>query len=710
MAQPISVLPDGTVLWDDGSTSWQDPSTIPRAQSAGVPTPPDSSGVTQLSDGRVRLPSGAIVDPSAGGTQQLSNSDFAALNQWEYGNNGAASNAAAYPTTDASLLNRQSTNITNLGTQNQGIFNNLSGLQGTFFNAQNALGQQNQGLAQQSADAASQLAAINAGLSGQSWNSATQTNAANNATLGNYLGQVGGINNFQLGNFNNFASALNSQPILQAGGYGAPVVSQAATAHADPASIAMQNQVMSELGGWASGAHALTSQAATAQANPQDIANQQMAANALQAAANGSKDVNFYALPGIGELHNAAQGSKDVHVGQEDPTAYAAELEALKKYQGLTTPQVTAAEQFIYEQARQQQEQDERAQRAAVMSNLRMRGMSGSGQEVVSSALAGQQTSENRLLSDLGAQSNAIARAMAALGGQADLSSAMTNQANQIALANQATQMSALGEYTGIGADVAQNNMNRQLAAQEAASQAYATLRAQGFSEDYARKAAADQMAQFNNSQELQATGMQGDLATSMRTQSFNEDFQTKSAADSVAMFNKEQSQISQRWQEQYAAQQQQAFTDRQTAIMNGSTQTSQILSNNANNAWQAGFTTNQGNNANIQGSLGLQGTLANNTTNARQTGINTQMGANIAQSGTYAQQLAAMTQLGLGQIGNNTSMTQLQNQQLGTQLGYNQGVAAANAAKPPSHTFGLGSDPNQVRGLLGGYVIPGLV
>src|SRR5262249_53176880 len=147
----------------------------------------------------------------------------------------------------------------------------------------------------------------------------------------------------------------------------------------------------------------------------------------------------------------------------------------------LTNPEVTAQERFIYEQQRMNAEQSERANRAAVMTNLRQRGMSGSGMELTDAALANQQVGQNRLLADLGAHSNAIGRAMTALQGQAGLSSTLNSQANALGLQNAANQLGALTNYAGLGADVATSNMNRQLQAQAMASDAYATLRAQGF-------------------------------------------------------------------------------------------------------------------------------------------------------------------------------------------------------------------------------------
>lgn len=536
-------------------------------------------------------------------------------------------------------VNQQGVNVNNLETSNTAELQRLQQEQERIFKQQNNLGVQNQNFATAGMGNAFTLNQQNNTGIQQSWDSTRAANAADQQSLGQYTGALQAVGQWDQQNFGNLAGAYANTGILKAGGYGPDVVSQAQYAQADPAAIAQQNATMASLGGWASGAHDLTSQAAGAYANPQDVANQNMAA---------------------GKLQDIANGSKDVHVGQEDPAAYASARDALQHFTDLSNPEVTAQEKFIYEQARLKQEQDDRSSRGAVMSNLRQRGMSGSGAEIGDMALASQRTSQNRLLSDLGAQSNAIGRAMTALQGQAGLSSQLNAQGNALAA----------------------GNADRQTQAQAMASQAYAQLRAQGFSEEYSRRAAADQVAEFNNTQQLQATGMQGDLASTMRTQSFNEDFSRKSAADSMSQFNKEQSQISQRWQEQYAAGQQTDAWNRATDL------------NTAANTVGRNFATDQGslfnaqtgvtgatNNRNQQ-SVQTAGQLNANSTAGWQNAFNTGIAANQAQSGTYAQQLAAMTQLGQTGMQNNTNITNLKNQNLQSGLGVMQGQQATDFAK----------------------------
>jgi hypothetical protein len=467
-------------------------------------------------------------------------------------------------------------------------------------------------------------------LSNQFGQAANSANAFDWGNFDTYKAQMGGYqasNNAALGVSNDLYTQL-AGPMSSGVSWQGDLTSQAAGAYADPASIAAQNQALGQLQGVSTGSLDQISRAAQAQANAMDVANQNAAASALAASGNGANDVNMAALDGyfqmtgamdglydvdyqsmqgykdlvsaskgakdininnisgVDDLRAARDGSKDIHVGQEDPEAYAAAVDARNQFKALTTPEVTAAERFIYEQARGQQEQDERANRAAVQSDFRQRGIASAGAEVGAAALGGQQTSQNRLLSDLGAQALAVNRSMQALGGYADTSTAMTNQANQIAEANQAQQMAALQQYAQLGgnvaftnaqqkmdalgayaqlqygaetgnmnrrydaagnllntsAQVATGNSNRRVQAQGMASDAYAELRRQGFSEEYARGAAADNMSNANANRRLEGMESSGQLASSMRTQSFNEAFSRGTAADQTAQFNRVQS------------------------------------------------------------------------------------------------------------------------------------------------------------------------
>lgn len=581
----------------------------------------------------------------------------------DYGSNGMSPNGSAgtvapgqsiyapsVTTQDPNqwLLQQQENNVTHNGATSAQILNQLSQTQGGFFTGQNQILNDSQGLADKSQSWADQLTGLDAGLAGASWNSAQNANAQDQQTLGQYTQALGNLNGLALGNYSTLANNLGSIPVLTAGGFGAPVISQAATAQADPASIAAQNSALSQLQGFANGSHALTSQAAQAYANPQDVANQEMAA---------------------GKLQDIAGGSLNVQNGSADPQAYAAAHDALNQLSALTTPQNTAAEKFILEQNRLAQEQQESASRAAIMTDMSRRGMSGSGMEIGANALAGAQTSENRLLGDLGAQAQAVQRSMQALGMYGDLSSTLNSQGNQ----------------------VAEFNSGLQANAQQAASQAYATLRAQGFSEEYARGQAADAMAQFNTNVELQGSEASGQLASNMRQESFNEDFSTKSAADSVAEFNKAQSLQQQRFQDTFAADQQQQLTNRYVDIANQGNTTLGQLTTNTNNLANAQFGVTNAADQRNQSSIGTIGQLALGATNAQQNAINTGLGVNGQRLDTAASQLNAMTNLGGAIISNNNNQTTSQNGVLQNIIGYQTGQQASAAAAAAAKSSGEG-------------------
>lgn len=268
----------------------------------------------------------------------------------------------------------------------------------------------------------------------------------------------------------------------------------------------------------------LTSQAAIA--DPQALAGQQLALGQLQGAANGSLDytsqaAGAYADPkylamrdkGLNDLYGVSQGSKDVHVGQEDPEAYKSAMDALHQMGSLTTPHLTDAENFLYEQARQAQEMDERAISSARMSDLRRRNMAGGGAELTQGALDAQRTSQNRVLSDLGANAQAVARATGMLQSYGQLGNAMNSEANGLATGNANRQLQALGMYEQ-GSEVAEQ---------------------QSFQQEYDRGLAADKASSDNQSTRLGGMVASGNQANAMQDDAFNRG----QAADVMSRYNK---------------------------------------------------------------------------------------------------------------------------------------------------------------------------
>lgn len=339
------------------------------------------------------------------------------------------------------------------------------------------------------------------GLGGQLGTLGDNVNADEVGRLGGYQTSLAGLtdsNNAALSGLSGLYGQL-ATPLQSGVTWGGDLTSQAATAYADPAAIAAQNQALGQLQGTASGALDYQSQGAQAYADPQDIANQRQALTQLQDFSNGSGDV------GISDL---------------DPEAYAAQKSALQQFGALTTTQVTPQEQFIYEQARQAQEQDERANSAAALSNMRQRGVAGGAEELVSGALGGQQASQNRLLSDLGAQSNAIARSQNALTNYGGLATNMVGQANALAV----------------------GNSDRRLGATQSTGQLSTAMRNEGFTEAYDRGIAADKASSDNQQTRLSGQIASGNLASTQRQQSFTEAYDRGAAADQMAQYNRTQS------------------------------------------------------------------------------------------------------------------------------------------------------------------------
>lgn len=392
--------------------------------------------------------------------------------------------AASYANPDAyGLENRVEGRINATGATNQTAIDKLGALgattgtnnQATLGNMQNLVNAQ--GVADQRYVDQSQ------GLTDQLGGYADTANNFDWSQLANYQSGLSGLTNTNNNLVSNLGSTYGSMPQLQ--------------------STLQANQ--------------LASQAAQAYANAGDVANQQSAARALQGIANGSKDVDFYSLPGISDLKAAYNGSQDVHSGDEDPGAYAAQQDALSEFKSRSDPHVTDAEKFLYEQSRRAQEQDERNNRSAVMTNLRQRGLSGASSEIADAAIGGQRASNDRLLADLGANAQAVARAENDLQNYGGLASTMTGQANDLAKTNANNRLQALGQYTGIGADVNTGNMNRQATGQQAASAAYSDLRQQGFDENYKRGTAADAMSQFNENNRVDVQKYNQNYASSER-------------------------------------------------------------------------------------------------------------------------------------------------------------------------------------------------
>jgi len=358
---------------------------------------------------------------------------------------------------------------------------------------------------------------------------------------GNYHTQLNDLSNYNTGLVNNLGGLYGelANPLQSQVRWEGDLVSQAA--QADQAVLAQQNQALGFLSGASQGSLDYQSQAAKAYADPKYLAMRDK---------------------GLADLYAASQGSKDVHVGDEDPEAYAAAMDALKQMGELTDPTVTDKERFLYEKARQGQEMDERALSAARMSDLRRRGMAGSGAELTQNALDSQRISQNRLLSDLGASAGAVDRASVMLQNYGALGSNMNAQANQLATGNADRQLGALGAYTE-GSHAAQ---------------------ASSFDQAYARGAAADKASSDNQSTRLQGGIAHGQQANTMQQQHF----QRASAADQTAQFNRAQSLDVSKFNTDFAQRERDAQWNRGLGLTQTGLQASSQNATNARDAYNS--------------------------------------------------------------------------------------------------------------------------
>jgi hypothetical protein len=574
----------------------------------------------------------------------------------------------------------------------------------------------------QARDRANYLQGINGQMGSQLASQAATSNQMRTGALGSYGTAVGNVGAWDMSNFGNLQSAANAPMQMTASPY-------VGDAQSDPADLARENAAYNQLQGIANGSLNQTSRAANAYADAGDIQNQQISAANLRDAGYGSLDVDLSnvreldklrapdTIGGMQDLLAASNGSKDVHVGQEDPGAYAASVDARDQLKALTDPKVTASERLIYEMSRQQQEQDERSNREALQTDAARRGVSGTGTNIARSALAAQQTSRNRMLQDMQAGAQAQQRAMTALQGYGTLSTNMSAQANQIAMQNQATQLNALGQYTGIsanaasvlgqlGANNATQNANRQLQAQEAAYDAYATLRAQGFSEEYARGQAYDAMANANANRQLAGAQSSGQMAVDMRSQ-----------GDAMSRYNQGQRQQQSQFSDSYTANRQDAAYGRQVDVFNAGNTVGRNYMTDQGNLFNATTGVADSNFNTLNSSIGTQAGLngqwlgAQQTTDAQALGAigsraniaQTQLGNNTARIGantTFGQQ-AVNRQLDLRALGIDNNTQKQQNQIIGGQaaIGGNYGVGAQGAYTPigyhPQTAAPNPNDPN---------------
>lgn len=523
---------------------------------------------------------------------------------------------------------------------------------------------------------------LNGQLGAQSAQSALTNNALASQGLADYRTATNNALAWDMGAYNNLVSAANAPMQMTASQWVGPAQSNAAD-------VQRQLSSYNQLQGIANGSLDQTSRAAQAYANAGDIANQYRAARTLEGAGMGELDVNLDTIKeldklrnpdsigGVRDLYDVYNGKLDVRAGQEDPEAFKAAHDALGQLKGLTTLQVTPAEKLAYAISQHKQETDEASMRAAIETQAMRRGTWGSGSSIAQGALAAQQTSYNRMLQDMSANAMAQQRAMAALQGYGTLSTNLTAQGNQIAFQNAANRFAGLNAYTNvhsnaagmlgqIGANNATNNNNRRLAAQEAASTAYATLRAQGFDEAYARGVAADNMANANADRRLGGAQSAGAMSTSMRN-----------ASDSMSMFNQSQAQQQSQFADTFAAGRQDAQFGRQVTVADAANRVGRNYMTDQGNLLTGVQNTARDNDTRTQNSIGVQSGLTGQWLGAQQhadsaatTGLGAQAGISQTQLGNTRQNTADNSTFGDKAVARQIQLRGLGNENAATQAG----------------------------------------
>jgi len=255
-----------------------------------------------------------------------------------------------------------------------------------------------------------------------------------------------------------------------------------------------------------------------------------------------------------------------------------------------------------------------------------------------------------------------------------------------------------------LGAANATQNANRQLAAQQAAYDAYATLRAQGFSEEYARGQAADVMANANANRRLGAMQSQGQMANNMRQE-----------GDAMSRYNQGQRQQQQQFADSYAANRQDAAYGRQVDVFNAGNTVGRNFMTDQGNLFNANTGVADANFNTINSSVNTQAGLNGQWLGAQQETdrnalgalnskagiIQTQLGNNqqrAANNTTFGQQ-AVQRQMALRDVGIQNQRTSQQNAAVGGFTGGapvigNYGVGAQTAFTPIGWSMNP-TDPN---------------
>lgn len=275
----------------------------------------------------------------------------------------------------------------------------------------------------------------------------------------------------------------------------------------DPEGLAAQREALNQGRAIAGGSLDYQSQGAQAYANPEDIARALEGINMLRTnALEGGKD----------QKENLAIARKEFEEGGKN------QQEVLDRFRDISTPEMTAAERAILNQSQRQFALHDKANRDAVTRDLEARGvMSGAGL-IAQQQAAQQQLGEERVAGTLGAQAQAVQRAVTGLQG-------MHSAADSLRTGNQNAEQLMQAAANAL------RDGDLQAAAQYTA--AAQRQREQGFQEEYSRGIAADNASANNQSTRLGGANIQANQANAIR-----------SANDQINMFNNEQQGITDRY------------------------------------------------------------------------------------------------------------------------------------------------------------------
>lgn len=301
-----------------------------------------------------------------------------------------------------------------------------------------------------------------------------------------------------------------------------PLMTQLQSHGSNPQDIANQQAALGAATGIANGsldyqaAQAQLTQAALAQAqlsqyqsNPADWQRQLDSYYKLQGVGNGTLDYRSQAAQAYADAGDVANQrkalsdiQKDVAGGNKD------QLDALNLIKSRTGNTATAEEAFLAEQARRKFETEDRGSREAVMHDLSMRGLRSGSAEIANQLAERENLSQDRTLAELGLGANAMQRAQAYTGMQANQANAMRNsQQNALGLqGNLSTNMrnASFDEAykRGVGADTASaNNQSTRFGGITGAASQSNVMRGQNDQVGMFNTGQANQVSMFNTGQ-----------------------------------------------------------------------------------------------------------------------------------------------------------------------------------------------------------------